>query len=138
MIDASLSLNTIRIFLHVLSVSVWVGGQFVMLALLPVLRNAGVDGLPKQAARAFQRVAWPAFAVAFFTGIWNIFEVDMANATTRYSVIFGTKFLLVLISGAAAWIHAVSSKPAIKGMTGGLGFLAGLVAMLLGFTLTHG
>ncbi len=136
--DASISLDTIRIFLHVLSVCVWVGGQFVMLALLPVLRGAGVEGLPKQAAQAFQRVAWPAFAVAFFTGIWNIFEVDMANTTTRYSVIFGIKFLLVVASGAAAWVHAVSTKPAIKGMTGGLGFVAGIVAILLGFALTHG
>lgn len=133
--DANFSIDTIRVFLHVLGVTVWVGGQVVMLALLPVLRSAGVDGLPAKAANAFQRVAWPAFGLAFITGIWNIFEVDMGDTTTAYSMVFGIKFLLVIISGMAAWIHAKSTKPAIKGMMGGLGFLSAVVAMLLGFML---
>lgn len=135
--DANFSIDTIRIFLHVLGVTVWVGGQVVMLAMLPVLRAAGVEGLPAKAANAFQRVAWPAFGLAFITGIWNIFEVDMGNTTTAYSMVFGIKFLLVVISGMAAWIHAKSTKPAIKGMMGGLGFLTAVVAMLLGFMLSH-
>ncbi len=135
MLDANFSIDTIRIFLHILGVTVWVGGQVVMLALLPVLRSAGVEDLPKQAAQAFQRVAWPAFGLAFVTGIWNIFEVDMGNATTAYSMTFGIKFLLVIISGMAAWIHGKSDKAAIKGMTGALGFVASLGALLLGFVI---
>lgn len=135
--DANFSIDTIRIFLHVFSVTIWVGGQIVMLSLLPVLRAAGVDGLPAKAANAFQRVAWPAFGVAFITGIWNILEVDMGDTTTAYSMVFGIKFLLVIISGMAAYIHAKSTKSAIKGMMGGLGFLASLGALLLGFALTH-
>ena len=137
MADVNFSIDTFRILLHVLGVTVWVGGQVVMLALLPVLRSAGVDDLPKHAAQAFQRVAWPAFGLAFVTGIWNILEVDMADATTAYSMTFGIKFLLVIISGMAAWIHAKSDKAAIKGMTGALGFLASLGALVLGFALTH-
>jgi putative copper export protein len=135
--DVNFSIDTIRIFLHILGVTVWVGGQVVMLSLLPVLRAAGVEGLPAKAAQAFQRVAWPAFGLAFITGIWNILEVDMAEATTAYNMVFGIKFLLVIISGIAAWIHAKSSKPSIKGMTGALGFVASLGALLLGFALTH-
>jgi putative copper export protein len=135
--DVNFSIDTIRIFLHILGVTVWVGGQVVMLSLLPVLRSAGVEGLPAKAANAFQRVAWPAFGLAFITGIWNIIEVDMSNVTTAYSMTFGIKFLLVIISGMAAWIHAKSAKPAIKGMMGGLGFLASLGALILGFALTH-
>lgn len=133
--DANFSIDTIRVFLHILGVTVWVGGQVVMLALLPVLRAAGVEGLPAKAAQAFQRVAWPAFGLAFVTGIWNILEVDMGNATTTYSMVFGIKFLLVVISGMAAWIHAKSTKPAIKGAMGGIAFLSAVVAMLLGYTL---
>lgn len=135
--DVNFSIDTIRIFLHILGVTVWVGGQVVMLSLLPVLRSAGVEDLPKQAAQAFQRVAWPAFGLAFITGIWNIFEVEMGDATTAYSMTFGIKFLLVIISGMAAWIHAKSDKAAIKGMTGALGFLASLAALILGFALAH-
>lgn len=135
MLDANFSIDTIRIFLHILGVTVWVGGQVVMLSLLPVLRASGVEELPAQAAQAFQRVAWPAFALAFVTGIWNIFEVDMADATTAYSMTFGIKFLLVIISGLAAYIHAKSDKASIKGMTGALGFVSSLGALLLGFVI---
>lgn len=135
MLEANITADTIRIFLHILGVTVWVGGQIVMLALLPVLRSAGVDGLPSKAAQAFQKVAWPAFGLAFITGIWNILAVDMANASTGYNMVFGIKFLLVLISGAAAFVHARTDKASIRGMTGGIGFLAAVVAMFLGFVM---
>lgn len=135
--SANVSIDTIRIFLHILGVTVWVGGQIVMLSMLPVLRSAGVEDLPKRAAKAFERVAWPAFGLAFVTGIWNIIEVDLGDVETSYNMAFGTKFLLVIISGMAAWIHSTSTKPAIKGMMGGIGFLASLGALFLGFTLTH-
>lgn len=133
--DVSFSIDTVRIFLHVLGVTVWVGGQFVMLALLGVLRSAEVDGLPARAAQAFQRVAWPAFTLAVVTGIWNIIEVDLGNVTSAYSMVFGMKFMLVIISGLAAFFHARSDKAAVKGMTGALGLLSALGAMFLGFGL---
>ena len=127
-------LSTIRIFLHVLAVTVWVGGQIVMIAMLPVLRAAGVEGLPAKAARAFQSVAWPAMGLAVFTGIWNLLAIS-EEKTTGWNMAFGIKFLFVLISGAAALVHAKTDNPKIKGMTGGVGFLAALVAMFLGFAL---
>ncbi len=134
--SASFNLDTIRIMLHVLAVTVWLGGQIVMLALLPVLRGANVEGLPAAAARGFQRVAWPAFILAFFTGIWNILVVDMASATSGYNAVFGIKFLLVIASGAAAFIHSRTDKPSLRGMTGALGFLAALGAFVLGYVLS--
>ncbi len=42
---------------------------------------------------------------------------------------------LMIISGMAAWIHGKSDKAAIKGMTGALGFVASLGALLLGFVI---
>ena len=36
-------LDTLRLFLHVTAAAVWVGGQFVMLGLLPTARQLG-DG----------------------------------------------------------------------------------------------
>ena len=133
--DASFDTDTIRIFLHLLGVSVWVGGQIVMLSLLPVLRRAGVEDLPARAARAFQRVAWPAFGLAFVTGVWNIFAVDMGDTTTAYGVVFGIKFLLVVLSGIAAYAHAQSDKAAIKGVMGAVAFAAALGAMILGYAV---
>ncbi|MFT7475569.1 MAG: putative copper export protein [Verrucomicrobiales bacterium] len=132
--DANLDIETIRIFLHVLGVTVWVGGQILMMALLPVLRSAGVDDLPAKAAQAFQKVAWPAFALAVFTGIWNLIEID-AEKTTAWNMWFGIKFLFVIISGVAAFVHARTDKPAIKGATGAIGFLSALIALFLGFVI---
>ena len=38
----AVSWDTIRLFLQVLAATIWVGGQLVLAALVPVLRRAGV------------------------------------------------------------------------------------------------
>ena len=48
--------DTIRLFLHVLAATVWVGGQLTLAALVPALRGLGTE-IPRSAARAFNRVA---------------------------------------------------------------------------------
>lgn len=129
--------DQIRIILHLLAVIIWLGGQIVMLGLLPVLRSAGGD-LPASAARAWSRIAWPAFVVAVVTGIWNIFAVDLGNVSSGYNAVFGIKMLLVVISGLAAALHQSTDKAALKGLTGALGFLAALLAMVFGVLMGHG
>ena len=42
-------LETVRLFLHVLAATIWVGGQLVLAALVPALRRAGSD-VPRVAA----------------------------------------------------------------------------------------
>ncbi|MEO7746053.1 MAG: hypothetical protein ABIV05_07475, partial [Actinomycetota bacterium] len=66
-----IEVETLRLFLHVLAATVWVGGQITLAALVPALRAAG-SGVPKAAALAFNRIAWPAFAVLLVTGAWNV------------------------------------------------------------------
>jgi hypothetical protein len=44
-----------------------VGGQLTLAALVPVPRRLGVE-IPRTAARQFNQVAWPAFAVLIATG----------------------------------------------------------------------
>jgi len=61
----AVSWDTIRLFLHVLAATIWVGGQLVLAALVPVLRKGGVA---TEAARRFNQVAWVAFAVLVATG----------------------------------------------------------------------
>ncbi len=54
-------MDAFRLFLHVLAASVWVGGQIVLAGLVPTVRGFGEDAT-RQVARAFNRIAWPAYA----------------------------------------------------------------------------
>jgi putative copper export protein len=58
----SVSWDTIRLFLHVLAATVWVGGQNTLAALVPALRRLSAE-MPRTAGRRFNQIAWPAFAV---------------------------------------------------------------------------
>ena len=89
---------TIRLTLHVLAATIWVGGQFTLAGLLPVLRAH--EGLAKQAARAFNRIAWPAFGVLVLTGMWNLADVNVADAPTSYQVTVFVKILVAIVAGA--------------------------------------
>ena len=128
--------DQIRTILHLLGVSVWLGGQILMLGLHPVLRKLGGDA-PKLAAAGFGRVAWPAFGLTIVTGIWNLLEVDLADVTSGYNAVFGSKMILVVVTGVAAAMHQSTNKPAIRGVTGALGFAASIGAFVLGATMGH-
>ena len=41
----AVSWDTIRLFLHVLAATIWVGGQLVLAALAPVLRRASRNAM---------------------------------------------------------------------------------------------
>jgi putative copper export protein len=98
--------DTVRLFLHVLAATVWVGGQITLAALLPTLRRLGAD-IPSAAARRFNQVARPAFAVLIATGVWNtIAESDHIKG--RYQTTLDVKLEVVLLSGVAAAIHATT------------------------------
>ncbi|MBJ31805.1 MAG: hypothetical protein CL466_10400 [Acidimicrobiaceae bacterium] len=129
-----MDLDAIRTFLHLLGVAGWVGGQVLMVGLMPVLRSLGPDA-PKAAAHRFARVAWPCFALAVVTGLWGLAEVGLGDRDTNYLVTLLVKLLLVGLSGAAAALHATTRSPALRGATGGVGFLAALGALLAGAML---
>lgn len=134
--SASFDVDAIRVGLHLLAMAVWVGGQVIMMALLPLLRSAG-DSVPKQAAAAFGRAAWPAYILAVATGIWNLFAVDLGNASTGYNIVFGVKFLLVIVAGAAAFMHQRATTASMRGASAGIGFLASVVVVVLGTMMAH-
>ena len=131
------SLDTMRVGLHLLAAAVWVGGQLVVAALLPTLRRAG-DEVPRAAARAFSRVAWPAFAVLVATGIWNLVEVDLLDRPTAYQVTVFVKLLLVAAAAVAAVVHALGRTRRALAIGGALGGLASLGAFALGVVLQTG
>ena len=126
--------DSIRIFLHLLGVTGWIGGQILMVGLLPLLRSLGPDA-PRLAAARFARVAWPCFGLAIATGLWSLLAVGLAERDTGYLTALLVKLLLVGLSGAAAAIHSATKSPALRGATGALGGLAALGALFAGAVL---
>ncbi|MEE9414909.1 MAG: hypothetical protein V3V01_06475 [Acidimicrobiales bacterium] len=127
-------IDEIRLSLHILGAVVWLGGQVLMGALVPVLRGIS-DEAPRKAAARFGQVAWPFFGLAVVTGIWNM--VAVSDTTSGYNAVLGIKMLLVLASGGAAFVHQSTTKPAIKGATGGIALITALLALVMGSVLGH-
>lgn len=119
-----------RIFLHVLAATIWVGGQITLGALVPALR--GYEGVTKVAARRFNVIAWPAFAVLVLTGVWNITAGDLGDAAQRT---LGVKLVFVLLSGVAAFLHTRASSKAGLAVWGALGAAGALAALFFGVQL---
>lgn len=119
-----------RIFLHVLAATIWVGGQITLGALVPALR--GYEGVTKVAARRFNAIAWPAFAVLVLTGVWNITAGDLGDAAQRT---LGVKLAFVLLSGVAAFLHTRASSKAGLAVWGALGAAGALAALFFGVQL---
>lgn len=127
----AITLDNVRVFLHVLAATVWVGGQLTLAGLVPALRKASPEA-PRAAARAFNLVAWPAFAVLVLTGIWNLLDEtlsDEAKATLH------VKLTLVVLSGVAALVHTRATTPKSRGIWGGVAALTALLTLFLGVQL---
>jgi len=129
----SVSWDTIRLFLHVLAATIWVGGQITLAALVPVLRRLGAE-IPRAAANRFNQVAWPAFAVLVVTGIWNIAAVH-AQIHGSYETTLVVKLIVVVISGVTAALHARAQSPRWIAVFGALTGLSALAALFLGILL---
>ena len=129
--------ETIRLFLHVIAATVWVGGQLTLVALLPALRSLG-DDAPKVVARQFNRIAWPAFAVLLITGIWNLAEVKVGSRSTAYQVTLFVKLCLVALSGIGAFLHTQARTRVGLAAWGAVGGLATILALFFGVLLRTG
>ena len=130
------TLDSLRVFLHLMAVAVWVGGQIVLAGLVPTIRVAAPEALPK-VAQAFSRVAWPAMIVIVFTGAWGLGVVDAADAGTKYMTTFAIKMLLVFVAIAATVIHSKGTSKAAKAIGGAFGLLGSLLAAYAGILLAH-
>jgi putative copper export protein len=125
--------DTIRLFLHVLAATLWVGGQLVLAALVPTLRAIGHDA-PRSAARRFNEVAWPAFGVLILTGIWNL-SADWDEVEGSYRNTLIVKLVVVFLSGVTAYLHIRSKTPRGLAVFGALTGLTALAALFLGVML---
>jgi putative copper export protein len=129
----AVSWDTIRLFLHVLAATIWVGGQLTLAALVPALRRAGAN-VTAGAARRFNQVAWPAFAVLVLTGIWNIIAVR-PQIHGSYETTLIVKLVVVVISGITAALHARAKSTAGLAVFGALTGVSALAALFLGVLL---
>ena len=125
--------TSVRLFLHVLAATVWVGGQVTLAGLVPVLRSVSSDA-PRVVARQFNRIAWPAFAVLLATGVWNIADVK-PTWDSEYGHTLILKLVIVAVSGLTAWAHARSRSRTLLAVFGALTALSALGALFLGVML---
>jgi putative copper export protein len=127
------SWDTIRVFLHVLGATVWVGGQLTLAGLVPGLRNLSADA-PRAVARRFNEIAWPAYGVLVATGIWNVLAVD-PDWSSPYGTTLIAKLGVVSASGASALVHARARSRAGLAVFGALSGVTALAAVFLGVML---
>ena len=125
--------GSVRLFLHVIAATVWVGGQLVLAALVPVLR-ARDPSLPRAAATAFNRVAWPAYWVLVATGVWNV-AAEQAGAPQGWNAVLAVKVALVALSGVAALLHTRAGTTTGLAVWGALSGLSAVAAVYVGVLL---
>lgn len=128
------ALSVVRLSLHVLAATVWVGGQLVVAGLLPTVRGLG-EGATQRIAQAFGRLSWPAYWLLIATGIWNYAAIAHGEATKSWNAVFGIKMVVVLVAGLGAYLHTKASSPKARGLYAGVGTLASITALVLGVAL---
>jgi putative copper export protein len=130
----TLDWETVRLFLHVLAATIWVGGQLTLAALVPALRGTA-EGATSVAAQAFNRVAWPAFGVLVLTGIWNVVALDDVSDSFQHTLTL--KYVLVLVSGVTAYLHQRSTSTTGLAVYGALTALSAVGALFVGVWLAE-
>jgi putative copper export protein len=134
----SVTLEDLRLFLHVLAATVWVGGQLTLAGLVPVLRRAGAE-VPRSVAQQFARIAWPAFAVLIITGLWNIQAVHhQISGSSDYRNTLIAKLVFVALSGVSAYAHQKADSKAANAVWGAATGLFALLSLFYGLVLAHG
>jgi putative copper export protein len=125
--------GSVRLFLHIIAATIWVGGQLTLAALVPVLRTQGPE-VPKAAANAFNKVAWPAYWVLVATGIWNVLA-EQDQADQQWNMVLGIKVVLVALSGVAAFLHTRATTSRGIAIWGALSGLSAIAAVYVGVLL---
>ena len=130
------TLNSLRTFLHILGVCVWLGGQIVLAGVVPKLRKSSPEALPN-IAKGYAAIAWPAMVLIVFTGAWGLADTNTSSQTSDYMITFGIKMLLVASAVIATLIHSNGTSKLAKGLGGAIGLLATLFAAYCGVLLAH-
>ena len=130
----TIDLDVVRLTVHVLAATIWVGGQIVLAAMTGPLRRVAPDAIAP-AARAFARVSWPAFAVLILTGGWML--AGAGGESDAYRTTLMVKMALVALSGLGAVLHTFLKNPTLKGIWAGVGLMSALGVVLLGVSIVE-
>jgi len=130
----TINLDVLRLTLHVLAATVWVGGQIVLLALMGPLRRSAPAAIAP-AARVFAWVAWPAYAVLIVTGVWLL--AGAGKQSDAYRTTLMVKMVFVLLSGVGAALHTFVKNPSLRGFWAGVGLVSGLCTVMLGVSIVE-
>jgi len=125
--------DSIRLFLHVIGATIWVGGQLVFAALVPVLKKKDA-ALPKLVAHQFNKIAWPAYGLLVITGMWNMASLPK-QVPSNYSAFIGVKMTVVIFSAVAAILHSRAKSAKGMAMWGAMSGLAAISATYVGVLL---
>lgn len=125
--------DSLRLFLHVIGATIWVGGQLVFAALVPVLK-AKDAALPKLVAKQFNKIAWPAFGLLLLTGFWNLATLPK-DLPSSYHAAVGIKMTVVTLSGVAAYMHARAKSTKGMALWGAVSGLSAILATYVGVLL---
>jgi putative copper export protein len=127
------AVDGVRLSLHVLGASVWVGGQITVAGLVPTARRLGEDA-PRRVARAFSRLSWPAYLLLLATGLWNVAETHEAQSHA-WDAVLGVKIAVVLLAGLSAWLHGRARTRRALATWGAVAGLASISALVMGVLL---
>ena len=94
---------TIRLFLHVLAATVWVGGQVALAGLVPVVRRVGGVETARAVARRFQLIAWPAFGVLVALATWRSLAGPRPSRRAMGAYLGCAVLAAGLVSAAGYW-----------------------------------
>jgi putative copper export protein len=128
------ALDGLRLILHVLAATIWVGGQFTVLGLLPTVRTLG-DDAPKRVGQALGRLLWPAYAVLVVTGFWNIGALATTHASSAWKAVLMVKIAVVVVAGVGVFLHQRATSRRATAVWGAVGALASVAALALGVFL---
>jgi putative copper export protein len=127
------ALDGIRLSIHVLAATIWVGGQLTLAGLVPTARTLG-DGAAPALAQAFARIQWPAYAVLVITGFWNI-SATHGGQPRAWQVVLGVKIAVVAWAGIGAFVHSRARTKAGRAGWGAVTALSSVAALALGVFL---
>ena len=127
------AIDSVRLSLHIFGACIWVGGQFTLAALVPLLKKFNPEA-PRIAAKGFNKIGWAAFAALIVTGMWNMADVP-ADASAGYQRVLGAKMMIVLLSGVAAFVHTKAKTSKSIAMWGSISGVTALLAMYRGVLL---
>ena len=105
------ALDVLRLFLHVGSAIVWLGGMVTLAGIAPTLRAIDPDG-PGRATAAFARFAWPAYGILLAPGVRTPRPFPaLRPLAIGYQIALSLKILLAVASGLGAFIAQSPNAP---------------------------